>query len=240
LNANVRMRDAIIAARVVPVVVLGDAGRAVELGRALGQGGLTFVEVTFRTAAAEKVIAAMSEVGGLTVGAGTVTEVLQMDRAVDAGASFIVSPGLSEAVVRRGEELGVGVLPGVSTATEIMRAVGLGCTTVKFFPAEASGGLATVAALAAPFPSVRFVPTGGIDAELAAVYLAHPSVIAVGGSWMVPADHVAAADWPHIVALARRAAAIGATAVGTAAIGTAAVGTAAVGAAGYGAAVCGP
>lgn len=184
--------------RVVPVVVLGDVDRADALGAALVAGGLPVAEVTFRTPGAAEVLGVLAGRGDLVVGAGTVVTPAQVDAAHAAGATFVVSPGLSAAVVRRCQELGLAVLPGVCTPTEIIAALDLGLDTVKFFPAEASGGLATVKALAAAFPQVRFVPTGGITAASAPDYLAHPAVAAVGGSWMVAPDLLAAGDWDEV------------------------------------------
>ena len=141
----------------------------------------------------------------IAVGAGTVLSAAQAREAVAAGASFVVSPGLSESVVEACRELGVPVLPGVATATDIMRAIGMGLGVLKFFPAEAMGGLPVLRALAAPFGAVRFVPTGGIDASLAGSYLSHPQVAAVGGSWLVPPAAVRAEDFAAIETLARSA-----------------------------------
>jgi 2-dehydro-3-deoxyphosphogluconate aldolase/(4S)-4-hydroxy-2-oxoglutarate aldolase len=144
------------------------------------------------------------------VGAGTVLTAAQVDLAHDAGARFVVSPGLSAEVVRRCQALALPVIPGVSTASEIMAALALGLDTVKFFPAEASGGLPTVKALAAAFPQVRFMPTGGITSHNAPSYLAHGSVVAVGGSWMVAPDLLAAGRWDEVAArCAATAAAVG-------------------------------
>jgi 2-dehydro-3-deoxyphosphogluconate aldolase / (4S)-4-hydroxy-2-oxoglutarate aldolase len=184
--------------RVVPVVVLGDADRADDLGAALVAGGLPVAEVTFRVPGAAEVLGVLAARGDLVVGAGTVITPAQVDAAHAAGATFVVSPGLSAPVVRRCQELGLTVLPGVCTPTEIIAALDLGLDTVKLFPAEASGGLATVKALAAAFPQVRFVPTGGITAESAPSYLAHPSVAAVGASWMVAPDLLAAGRWDEV------------------------------------------
>ena len=189
--------------RVVPVVVLDDAAAARPLAEALVEGGLPVAEVTFRTAAAERALAAMAADGRLLVGAGTVVTAAQVDRAVDAGARFVVSPGFAPAVVERALELGVAVLPGVATASEIMAAVALGLSVLKFFPAEAGGGVAAVRALAAPFPQVRFVPTGGVTATSMPDYLAVPAVVAVGGSGMVARDLVADGRFDEI---ARRSA----------------------------------
>ena len=185
----------------VPVVVLQDAGDAGLLADALVAGGLPVAEVTFRTAAADEAIRVMAARGDVLVGAGTVLTVAQVDQAVAAGARFVVSPGLSRAVVERCAEHGVPALPGAVTATEVQAALELGITTVKFFPAAASGGPAAIAALAAPFGGVRFVPTGGVSPTNLGQYLAVPSVAAVGGSWMVPADRVAAGDRAGLVDL---------------------------------------
>ncbi|GLY20350.1 bifunctional 4-hydroxy-2-oxoglutarate aldolase/2-dehydro-3-deoxy-phosphogluconate aldolase [Micromonospora sp. NBRC 101691] len=189
--------------RLVPVVVLDDAAHAEPLADALATGGLPVAEVTFRTPAAAEAIARMAAHGGVTVGAGTVTTVDQVDQAVRAGARFVVSPGFSAAVVRRCQEHGIFVLPGASTATEVMTALDAGVDVLKFFPAGTSGGAPAVAALSAPFPQVRFVPTGGIDADSAADYLRLPSVLAVGGSWMVPRKAIAAGEFAQVAELVR-------------------------------------
>ncbi|HET6625904.1 MAG TPA: bifunctional 4-hydroxy-2-oxoglutarate aldolase/2-dehydro-3-deoxy-phosphogluconate aldolase [Nocardioidaceae bacterium] len=184
--------------RLLPVLTVDDAGQAVPLGETLLQGGLDLAEVTFRTPTAEDALRAMATVPGLCVGAGTVLRIDQVDRAVDAGARFIVTPGLNADVVRRCLALSVPVFPGVATATEVMRATDLGLDVVKLFPAEHLGGVRMLAALGAPFPALRFVPTGGIDAASALSYLRHPAVLAVGGSWMAPAGLVRAGDWEQI------------------------------------------
>ncbi|NMR18758.1 bifunctional 4-hydroxy-2-oxoglutarate aldolase/2-dehydro-3-deoxy-phosphogluconate aldolase [Cellulomonas fimi] len=189
------------AARLVPVVVLDDAADADALAGALVAGGLPVAEVTFRTAAARDSIKAMSARGDILVGAGTVLTPEQVDQAVDAGASYVVSPGLSRAVVERCQERGVVALPGAVTATEIQAALELGLTTVKFFPAGTSGGAPAIAALAAPFGGVSFVPTGGVGPKNLQDYLSIASVAAVGGSWMVPRDKVKAGDFAGITAL---------------------------------------
>lgn len=199
------LTEALATLRLLPVLVLPRAGGARAVGEALVDGGLPIAEVTFRTDAAEDSIQTLASVDGLLVGAGTVTTAEQVDRASAAGARFIVSPGMSTAVVHRCAELGLPALPGVATATDITLALAQGLDVVKFFPAKAMGGLTTISALAAPFPAVRFVPTGGITAESATAYLAHPSVLAVGGSWMVPSGLIAAEDWQAIRALAQRA-----------------------------------
>lgn len=198
------------AARLVPVVVLDDAKDADGLAGALVEGGLPVAEVTFRTAAAQDSIRAMSARGDILVGAGTVLTPEQVDQAVAAGASYVVSPGLSRAVVERCGEHGVLALPGAVTATEIQAALELGLTTVKFFPAGTSGGAPAIAALAAPFAGVSFVPTGGVGPKNLADYLAIASVAAVGGSWMVPRDRVRAGDFDAIRDLTAEAVALAA------------------------------
>ncbi|WP_109509627.1 bifunctional 4-hydroxy-2-oxoglutarate aldolase/2-dehydro-3-deoxy-phosphogluconate aldolase [Nocardioides speluncae] len=195
--------------RVVPAVVLDDVARADDLGAALVAGGLPVAEVTFRTPYAADVLRRLAGNGELLVGAGTVLTARQVDQAHDAGARFVVSPGLSVEVVERCADLGLPVVPGVTTASEIMRAMDLGLDLLKFFPAEPSGGLPAIRALAAVFPHLRFVPTGGITAESAPAYLAHPAVAAVGGSWMVAAALLDAGRWDEVAALC--AAAVGAS-----------------------------
>jgi len=172
----------------VPVVVIDDARTADSLGNALVAGGLPVAEITFRTTAGLESLRRLAARGDLLVGAGTVLTPAQVDQAVAAGAKYIVSPGLSRAVVERCLEHQVLPLPGAVTATEVQAALELGLTTVKFFPAESSGGAAAVRALAAPFTDVGFMPTGGIGPKNLADYLALPAVRAVGGSWMVPRD----------------------------------------------------
>ncbi len=197
--------------RLVPVVVLDDAADADPLAEALVDGGLGVAEVTFRTDAARDAIDAIASRGDVIVGAGTVLTPEQVDLAVDAGASFVVSPGLSHAVVERCRKRGVPTLPGAVTATEIQAVLELGLTTLKFFPARSSGGPEAIAALAAPFPGVRFVPTGGIGVDDCLDYLALPSVVAVGGSWMVPKAMIRAGEFNRIRELTAAAVAAVAT-----------------------------
>ncbi|MEU0950733.1 bifunctional 4-hydroxy-2-oxoglutarate aldolase/2-dehydro-3-deoxy-phosphogluconate aldolase [Streptomyces canus] len=177
-------------ARLMPVLTVPSAATAGPLADALAAGGARCAEVTFRTPDAEQVLKTMTAHGGLSVGAGTVLTPEQADRAVAAGARFVVSPGFDEDVVAKCRELGVPVVPGIATATELMRALRSGLDTVKLFPAEPLGGLRTLRALAAPFPQARFVPTGGIDASRLPAYLADPAVLAVGGSWMATPAHL--------------------------------------------------
>lgn len=197
--------ERIAAIGVVPVVVLDDAESASALGDALLAGGLPCAEITFRTAAAAAAIEVLARDERITVGAGTVLRPAQVDQAVAAGAKFIVSPGLDTGVVRRCAVLEVPVIPGIATPTEAMAALREGLDTVKLFPAGALGGLPTLTALAAPFPGLRFVPTGGIgQAELAA-YLRHKAVLAVGGSWIAPRALLSEGRFEEIAALAAEA-----------------------------------
>lgn len=186
------------AGRLVPVVVLDDVADADPLAAALVAGGLPVAEVTFRTPAAADAIRAMAARGDILLGAGTVLTPAQVDEAVAAGASYVVSPGLSRAVVERCHEHGVLALPGAVTATEVQAALELGLSTVKFFPAGTSGGAAAITALAAPFGDVRFVPTGGVGPGNLADYLSLSAVVAAGGSWMVARDLVRAGRFDEI------------------------------------------
>lgn len=199
------LADALAKFRLVPVVVLDDAQDAEALAQALIVGGLPIAEVALRTPAALESIAVMAREPGLLVGAGTVVRPDDVAKVVDAGARFVVSPGFSSAVVRECQRLEVPVLPGIATATELQMALDAGVDTVKFFPASAAGGPAMVKALAAPFSEARFVPTGGIDSASLASYLAIPSVLAVGGSWMVARKLIADLDFAMVTALTEQA-----------------------------------
>lgn len=209
LSEEVSMSDQILsrltAHRLVPVVVLDDAADADPLAAALVAGGLPVAEVTFRTPAAADAIRAMVARGDVLVGAGTVLTPAQVDAAVAAGAAYVVSPGTSRAVVERCLELGVVALPGAVTATEVQAALELGVSTVKFFPAGTSGGVRAIAALAAPFAGVRFVPTGGVNLDNLVEYLDLSCVAAVGGSWMVPRDRVRGGDFATVTKLTEQA-----------------------------------
>ncbi|HEY6815771.1 MAG TPA: bifunctional 4-hydroxy-2-oxoglutarate aldolase/2-dehydro-3-deoxy-phosphogluconate aldolase [Croceibacterium sp.] len=191
-------------APVIPVLVIDDAREAREIAEALVAGGLRVLEVTLRTPAAFDAIRRMNLVPGAIVGAGTVTSPEEFDEALNAGAEFIVSPGLTERVARKAIGKDMPFLPGVATASDIMRGLDLGLTHFKFFPAEAAGGLKALKALAAPFAQCRFCPTGGITAETAPNWLAFDPVLCVGGSWVVPRG----ADLDTVEALAREAAAL--------------------------------
>jgi 2-dehydro-3-deoxyphosphogluconate aldolase/(4S)-4-hydroxy-2-oxoglutarate aldolase len=186
---------------ILPVAVLSDAAQAAPLGEALVAGGLPCVEVTFRTDAAEEAIREAARNPDLLVGAGTVLRPDQVHRAVAAGARFVVTPGFSLAVVTACRDAGIPVVPGVSTATEIQMALDAGLDTVKFFPAEQLGGVATIKALAAPFRSVRFIPTGGVNTGNLRDYLSQPAILAVGGTWMVAPDLLAAGKWDEVTTL---------------------------------------
>jgi 2-dehydro-3-deoxyphosphogluconate aldolase/(4S)-4-hydroxy-2-oxoglutarate aldolase len=204
------VRRTVVGGRIVPVVVLEELDTAAPVAAALAEGGIPVAEVTFRTAVAAAAIRRIADDTDVLVGAGTVVRPEQVDEAVAAGARFIVSPGLSLRVIERCRELDVLVVPGVATATEVIAALDQGLDLLKLFPAEAAGGVALLRALRGPFPDVRFVPTGGISAENAASYLALPSVAAVGGSWMVAPELVAARDYAAIAQLAREAATLAA------------------------------
>ncbi|MET7547199.1 bifunctional 4-hydroxy-2-oxoglutarate aldolase/2-dehydro-3-deoxy-phosphogluconate aldolase [Streptomyces sp. NPDC005479] len=196
-------------APVVPVVVLEDAADAVPLARALVAGGLPAIEVTLRTAAALDAIEAIAaEVPDAVVGAGTVISARNVSDTVAAGARFLVSPGWTDPLLDAMKASEVPFLPGVSTTSEVVALLERGVSEMKFFPAEAAGGTAYLKALSAPLPQARFCPTGGISLASAPTYLALPNVGCVGGSWMVPADAVAAKDWARVERLAAEAAAL--------------------------------
>ncbi|MFD0724627.1 bifunctional 4-hydroxy-2-oxoglutarate aldolase/2-dehydro-3-deoxy-phosphogluconate aldolase [Lysobacter brunescens] len=199
--------DAILrAAPVVPVLAIDDLDDAVPLAHALVDAGLTVLEVTLRTPVATDAIQRMRDVPGAIVGAGTVLTAHDYERAVKAGATFVISPGATERLYEAANLFDVPLLPGIATASELMRGLEHGWTRFKFFPAEASGGIAALKGFAGPFPQVKFCPTGGIDAAKAPAYRALPNVLTVGGSWMVPADALKVKDWARIGALAAEAA----------------------------------
>ena len=201
--------DRFHAIGIIPVVVLDDAKDALPLGRVLCEGGLPCAEVTFRTSAAAESIAAMSkEFPDMLVGAGTVLTTEQVDRAIKAGAKFIVSPGFDPVVVKYCIEKNIPVTPGTQTASEMIGAMNLGLKVVKFFPAENSGGLASIKAVAAALTDLRFMPTGGINAKNVRDYLAYDKILACGGSWMVKKDLVTAGKWDELKKLVSEAAGI--------------------------------
>lgn len=200
--------DAVTSARIVPVVVIDDEQSALPLAAALKRGGLRCAEITLRTPAAEAALRALAADPDMLVGAGTVLNAAQAARVIDAGARFIVTPGLSLDVVRHCQARSVPVFPGVATATELMAALDAGIETVKFFPAEQLGGVAMLKALAAPLHMMKFIPTGGVSAANLADYLRLPAVLAAGGSWMVAANLIRNGDFDAITKLTAEAVAI--------------------------------
>ena len=202
------LEEMMTLAPVVPVLTIEDEAHAIPLGRALVEGGLPMLEVTLRTPAAIGAIRRIAaEVEGAVVGAGTVLNARDLERATEAGARFAVSPGLPEGAGPGGS---VPLLPGVATATELMRAIAAGFQFLKFFPAMPAGGIAMLKSFAPVFPQARFCPTGGITAENAPELLALPNVVCVGGSWVAPAAALHAGDWGSITELARAAKLLGA------------------------------
>ena len=202
--------DALFAlAPVVPVITIEDASAAVPLARALVAGGLPVVEITLRTEAAlEAARAIIGEVKEAVVGIGTVLTSDDLQRAEGLGAAFAISPGLSIELLHAAASGNLPFVPGVQTASDLIACVTRGYDLVKFFPAVPAGGLAALSALGGPFPNVRFCPTGGIGEADAAQWLAHPKVVAVGGSWVAPASDIKAGAWSKIEARARAAAAL--------------------------------
>jgi 2-dehydro-3-deoxyphosphogluconate aldolase / (4S)-4-hydroxy-2-oxoglutarate aldolase len=192
-------------ARVVPVASLDDGDQAEATARALQRGGLDCIEITFRTAAAAEALRRARAVDGMLVGAGTVLSPEQAAVAADAGADFAVAPGTNPAVVEACRALGLPFFPGVATPSEIETARALGRTTLKLFPAAQVGGVGFLRAVSATYPDVRFLPTGGIGADTAADYLAVPSVLAVGGSWLVRPELLRAGGFDEVERLAREA-----------------------------------
>jgi 2-dehydro-3-deoxyphosphogluconate aldolase/(4S)-4-hydroxy-2-oxoglutarate aldolase len=195
-------------APVVPVLVIKDAAIAQDLARALIKGGLPALEVTLRTPAALDVIREMAKVAGGHVGAGTLLTPKDVEDAKAAGATFGVSPGATDRLLDACEANDLPLLPGAATATEAMRLLERGYTTQKFFPAEANGGAPALKAIGAPIPQVKFCPTGGVTLQNAPAYLALSNTLCVGGSWVAPADLIAAGDWEGITQLAAEAAAL--------------------------------
>ena len=194
---------------IVPVVVLDDAKDAAPLAKALCEGGLPCAEVTFRTAAAEESIRIMAkEFPEMLVGAGTVLTTEQVDRAVNAGAKFIVSPGLNPTVVKYCVDKGIPVTPGTSNPSDVEMAISLGLDVVKFFPAEQYGGVSTIKAMAAAYVGIKFMPTGGISPKNVKDYLTCDKIFACGGSWMVKGDMIAAGEFDKIKSLTEEAVAL--------------------------------
>lgn len=192
------------ACPLVPVVVVNDADEAVPLANALLEGGIKTIEITLRSDAALAAIEKVAkEVPGIITGAGTVTRPEQVKQAMDAGSQFLVSPGLTQTLADEANKQNAPLLPGVGTASEVMQAQEWGFNLLKLFPAEQSGGPGTLKHFSAVFPAVRFCPTGGVGMKNIADYLACKNVICVGGSWLTPADAVAAKDWGKITQIAK-------------------------------------
>lgn len=198
--------EKVTACGIVPVVVLEDEEQAVPTAHALLKGGITAMEITFRTAAAKGSIARVAkEVPEMIVGAGTVINVEQLHEAVTAGAKFIVSPGSDADIIREAIRLDIPIVPGVVTPSEIMQGLKLGIKLFKFFPAESYGGIHTIKALCGPFPQIKFIPTGGISPTNIAEYVKSPKIQAVGGSWMVSKDMIGIGAFEQITEEAARA-----------------------------------
>lgn len=194
------------AYRVLPVITANDVASTLELSRALQRGGMRAVEITLRTdAALESIRAVKAELPELQVAAGTVTNGADLQRAIDADCDFYVSPGLTDGLLQAATEAGVDLLPGVASASDIMRGLDFGLSCFKLFPAVAVGGLGLLKSLGGPFPQVRFCPTGGLTADNFREFLALPNVACCGGSWMVGDDLVGAGQWEQIESLARDA-----------------------------------
>ncbi|EKO3429905.1 bifunctional 4-hydroxy-2-oxoglutarate aldolase/2-dehydro-3-deoxy-phosphogluconate aldolase [Vibrio fluvialis] len=189
--------------KIVPVIAINDAAHAVPLAKVLVENGLPCAEVTFRTDAAQESIRLMRDAyPDLLIGAGTVLTTQQVDQAISAGADFIVSPGLNPTTVKYCQQRGIAIVPGVNNPSLVEQAMELGLKTLKFFPAEPSGGVAMLKALSAVYP-VQFMPTGGVNPRNVADYLAIPSVVACGGTWMVPSDLMDSGNWDEIARLVR-------------------------------------
>ena len=201
-NAIAKLKEV----RIVPVIKINDASRAERLGEILVEGGLPIAEVTFRTDAAADAIREMKKVKGLTVGAGTITNVAQAKEALEAGAEFLVSAGFSRPVTEFAVANSLPIFPGACTPTEILSIMEYDLPVAKFFPAEQYGGLKTIKALAGPFANMLFMPTGGVTEKNVLEYLAFPQVIACGGSWMVKENLIDEGAFEEILALVRSAA----------------------------------
>jgi 2-dehydro-3-deoxyphosphogluconate aldolase/(4S)-4-hydroxy-2-oxoglutarate aldolase len=197
--------------RILPIVAIKNAKDAIPLADALIAGGLPLVEVTFRTDAAEEAIRAIAARGDMLVGAGTVITVNQAEKAIAAGAQFLVSPGFDAEIVSFSLEKGIPITPGICTPSEMMAAMKLGLTTLKFFPAEAYGGLKTLKAISAPLASVKFIPTGGVNTKNLAEYLAFPKVLACGGTWLATSEMIEQERFEEITGFCKEAVLIAAT-----------------------------
>ena len=207
--AHATAADLLALSPVIPVVVVDDAEHAVPLAQALLRGGVRVIELTLRTSAALAAIERVAaEVPGIVIGAGTVTAPEHAEQAAKAGAAFLVTPGSTDRVLDAAEDTGLPFLPGAATVSEAMRLAERGLTSLKFFPAEAAGGVDYLKSIGGPLPGLRFCPTGGITPATAPNYLALPNVGCVGGSWLAPKDALLAGDWARIEELARAASAL--------------------------------
>jgi 2-dehydro-3-deoxyphosphogluconate aldolase / (4S)-4-hydroxy-2-oxoglutarate aldolase len=193
--------DQLAAYKLLPIVVMDNADHARGFGNVLVAGGLPVAEVTFRTPAAEESVRILSRRGDLVVGAGTILTIEQADRAIDAGAQFLVAPGTNPKVLEHAAKRGIPMTPGVATPSEIELAQSSGAAALKFFPAEIMGGVAALKAFAGPYPGAKFIPTGGITPERLPSYLALKNVLACGGSWVAPREMLAAGRFDVIAAL---------------------------------------
>lgn len=203
----VTIKEVMTTSPVMPVMVINQLDQAVPLAKALVDGGLKVLEITLRTPVALDAIRRIkAEVPGAIVGAGTIINTETLQQAIDAGAEFIVSPGVTDSVIDAAIASGVPILPGVITPSEVMKLLEKGITAMKFFPAEAAGGIPMLKSIGAPLPQVTFCPTGGVNPKNAPEYLALSNVACVGGSWMAPADLVDAGDWAEITRRAAEAA----------------------------------
>ncbi|WP_127959651.1 bifunctional 4-hydroxy-2-oxoglutarate aldolase/2-dehydro-3-deoxy-phosphogluconate aldolase [Serratia microhaemolytica] len=196
------------ALKIIPVIAINNADDAVALGQALIEGGMPSAEITFRTPAAAQAIANLrQQFPQMVIGAGTVLTTQQVDQAIEAGADFIVSPGLNPTTVRYCQARGIAIIPGVNNPSLVEQAMELGLSALKFFPAEPSGGLPMLKAMSAVYP-VKFMPTGGITPHNVKEYLAQKAVFACGGTWMVPADLLEQRQWQRVTELAQQAMAV--------------------------------
>lgn len=203
----VTIKEVMTTSPVMPVMVINQLDQAVPLAKALVEGGLKVLEITLRTPVALDAIRRIkAEVPGAIVGAGTIINTETLQQALDAGAEFIVSPGVTDSVIDAAIASGVPILPGVITPSEVMKLLEKGITAMKFFPAEAAGGIPMLKSLGGPLPQVTFCPTGGVNPKNAPEYLALSNVACVGGSWMAPAELVDAGDWAEITRRAAEAA----------------------------------
>lgn len=204
-----RIEEFLRLSPVMPVVVIEDAGIAVDLARAFLRGGIRVIEVTLRTAAALQAIEAIARAEpDISVGAGTVLSVPDLHSAASAGAAFAISPGSTASLLEAGRIAAIPYLPAVASASELMDGLAAGYRCFKFFPAGAAGGIPMLKSFAGPFPDARFCPTGGITQDTVRSYLELPNVLCAGGSWLSPADALAAHDWGRIEKLAAAAAAV--------------------------------